>query len=141
MFSKGVVLIFLLLGLSSSIAHAIPHQNRASESNPCDVRLFPLDQGRFRISHHIQDTATGPKSSPVLVSSDVSKNTTTDKGISTSCLIHGTVLIARQKAATFPNQEMEARPHSPALPTTRTVQILRAMAKTIPQSMTMAKRI
>ena len=152
MFSKGVVLIFLILGLSSSIAHAIPNQNRAYD--PCDVRLFHLDRGRFRISHHIQDNPQ--KSAAVLVSSPsnskVSKNTTTDKGadksssdkgISTSCLIHDTVLIAHQKAATIPNQgtppsqteEREAIPHSPE---TR-VQILRA--KTVPHPMTMAIRM
>lgn len=152
MFSKGVVLIFLLLGLSSSIAHAIPHQNRAQPNDPCEVRLFSLDRRRARISHHIQDT---PSTSPaVLVSTHspptVSKNTTTDKssskkGIPTSCLIHGTVLIARKKAATFPNQgtlpssEKEARPQSPA--TTRTVQILRAMAKTVPQSVAIRMQI
>ncbi|KAI0281978.1 hypothetical protein BGY98DRAFT_956889 [Russula aff. rugulosa BPL654] len=35
MFSKGVILIFLILGLSSSIAHSVPHQNRAQNTNPC----------------------------------------------------------------------------------------------------------
>lgn len=102
MLSKGVVLIFLLLGLSSSIAHAIPHQNRAE--NPCDVRLFLLDGGRFRISHHIQETDTPNKSHAVLASSpspsttdkgaDTSKSAS-QKGISTFCLFHNTVLIAR----------------------------------------------
>jgi hypothetical protein len=139
MFSKGVILIFLILGLSSSIAHSVPHQNRAQDINPCSVRpsLFPLDQGRFHISHHIQETPTG--NHPILASSSSRQNattndgtgksttndgthtsatnsgsntstidngtktstdkSTTNNGISTSCLIHGTVLMV----ATFPN--------------------------------------
>jgi hypothetical protein len=153
MFTKGVVLIFLILGLSSSIAHAIPHQNRAE--NPCEVRLFPFDRGGCCISHHIQETPE--KSHAVLAASPSpskgSQNPATDKGanksssdkgISTSCLIHNTVLIAYQKAAVLPNQgtlpsgETEARPQSPA--TTRTVQILREMAKPAPQPKSMPIR-
>ncbi len=48
MFSKGIVLIFLTLFLSSSIAHAVPYENRAA--NPCDVRLPPLIEEDF-VSH------------------------------------------------------------------------------------------
>jgi hypothetical protein len=76
MFSKGVILIFLTLGLSSSIAHSVPHQNRAQDINPCSVRpsLFPLDQGRFHISHHIQEAPAGGHH--VLASSSSRQNAT-----------------------------------------------------------------
>ena len=94
MFSKGIVLIFLILGLSSSIAHAVPHENLARD--PCEVCLSV--SFRPRTISYIPTQDTPSKASPDRVASPLpskdSKDTTsTDKkGKSTSCLTHRTVL-------------------------------------------------
>jgi hypothetical protein len=87
-----------------------------------------------RISHHIQDTHDTGKGS--VLTSPTSKNTTGDKsahnssslkGISSSCLIHGTVLMA----PTFSNQGTPERETGPTPPATKPNPMV---AKPIPQS-------
>jgi hypothetical protein len=98
MFSKAIVLIFLTLGLSSSVAHAFPSQNRAQVQDPCNVRLLPAKE-YFVISRRIQGVSTTTSTSPK--SSNTAQNrkggSSGKKGMSTSCWIHGIVLIASNK--------------------------------------------
>lgn len=124
MFSKGVVLIFLILGLSSSLAHAIPHQNRAQ--NSCNVRLFPSEDDFVSHITFRQPLINPPLSWYLLLPMPPK----------IPLPIKVPIKIHQGKP---PSEERETRPQSPA--TTRRVQILRAMAKMIPQSPATTRRV